>query len=84
MHCFVTTKWIKAFKGYVVSLVQARFVTVSLIMLWHYVSSLLKHAPFLRSNRENCEHVKYLRNVYCVMTNHRKDQGTRTSHKITN
>ena len=27
---------------------------------------------------ENREHLKYFRNVYCVMTNHSKDQSTRT------
>ena len=27
------------------------------------------------------EHLKYLRNVYCVMTNHSKDHDTRTGHK---
>ena len=27
---------------------------------------------------ENREHLKYFRNVYCVMTNHSKDQHTRT------
>ena len=25
---------------------------------------------------ENCEHLKYVRNVYCIMTNYSKDQGT--------
>ena len=40
--------------------------------------------PLLRCDRENREHLKYLRNVYCVMTNHSKDQDMQTSHKITN
>ena len=30
------------------------------------------------------EHLKYLRNGYCVMTNRSKDQDTRTGHKTTN
>ena len=35
----------------------------------------------LQCGRENLEHLKYLRNVYCFRTNHTKDQDTRTSHK---
>ena len=38
----------------------------------------------LQCDGENREHLKYLRNDYCVMTNHRKDQDRRTSHKTTN
>ena len=30
----------------------------------------------LQCDRENREHLKYLRNVYCVMTNHSKDQDS--------
>ena len=36
---------------------------------------------FLQCDRENREDLKYLRNVYCLMTNHSKDQDTRTGHK---
>ena len=32
----------------------------------------------------NPEHLKYFSNVYCVMTNHSKDQGMPTKHKTTN
>ena len=32
--------------------------------------------------RENREHLKYLGNVYCVMTNHIKDQDMQTNHKL--
>ena len=32
----------------------------------------------------NSEHLKYFRNVYCVMSNHSKDQGMPTNHKTTN
>ena len=38
----------------------------------------------LQCDQENCEHLKYLRNVYCVMTYHSKDQDMWTSHKTTN
>ena len=37
-----------------------------------------------KCDRESLEHLKYLRNVYSVMTNHREDQGTRTGRKTTN
>ena len=30
----------------------------------------------LQCDRENYEHLKYLKNGYCVMTNHSKDQDT--------
>ena len=36
----------------------------------------------LQWDRENREHLKYLRNVYRVMTNHSKDHDTRTGHKL--
>ena len=36
---------------------------------------------FLQCDRENREDLKYLRNVYCLMTNHSKDQDTRTGHE---
>ena len=36
---------------------------------------------YLQCDRENCEQVKYLRNVYCVITNHSKDQDMQTGHK---
>ena len=46
------------------------------------------YRPFLWSllqrDRENREHLKYFRNVYCVMTNYNKDQDKRTSPKTTN
>ena len=38
----------------------------------------------LKCDQENREHLKYLRNVYCVMTNHSKDQDTWTGHKTKN
>ena len=38
----------------------------------------------LQSNQQNCEHLKYLWNVYYVMTNHSKDQDRRTNHKTKN
>ena len=38
----------------------------------------------LQCNQENREHLQYLRNVYCVMTNHGKDQDMWTSHKTLN
>ena len=37
-----------------------------------------------KCDRENFEHLKYLRNVYSVMTNHSEDQGTQTGRKSTN
>ena len=37
----------------------------------------------LQCDQENREHLKYFRNVYCVTTNHSKDQGTPTSYKTT-
>ena len=39
----------------------------------------LNISGMLQWNQENCEQLKYLRNV-CVMTNHSKDQDMRTSH----
>ena len=42
------------------------------------------HLFVLQCDRENREHLKCLRNVYCVMTNQCKDHDTRTSHKTTN
>ena len=36
---------------------------------------------FLSSNLENCVHLKYFGNVYCVMTNHIGDQDKRANHK---
>ena len=49
----------------------------------HHHSQL--HIPrTLQCDHENREHLKYLRNVYCVMTNHSKDQDMRTSCKTTN
>ena len=38
----------------------------------------------LQCDKENCEHLKFFRNVYCVTTNHSKDQDMQTSHKTTN
>ena len=35
----------------------------------------------LQCDRENREHLKYFRNVYCLMINHSKDQDMRASHK---
>ena len=35
----------------------------------------------LLSNLENCEHLKYFMNVYCVMTNHIGDQDTQANTK---
>ena len=37
-----------------------------------------------RDNTKNHEHLKYFRNVYCVMTNHSKDENMQTSLKTTN
>ena len=34
----------------------------------------IKDSQLLKCDQENREHFKYLRNVYCVMTNHSKDQ----------
>ena len=36
---------------------------------------------FLQCDQENREDLKYLRNVFCLMTNHSKDQDTRTGHE---
>ena len=44
----------------------------------------LKPERILQCDLENREHLKYFRNVYCVMTNHSKDQGKQTTHKTTN
>ena len=38
----------------------------------------------LQYDWENHEHLKYFKNVYCVKTNHSKDQDMRTSHRTTN
>ena len=38
----------------------------------------------LQYDWENREHLKYPWNVYCVVTNHSKDQDMRPSHKTTN
>ena len=38
----------------------------------------------LRGPLENRERLKYFRNVYCVITNHSKDQNMGTSHQTTN
>ena len=38
----------------------------------------------LQCDRENREHVKYFRNVYCLIINQSKDQDMRASHKTTN
>ena len=48
------------------------------------VESMLYDMSTLQSNQENCEHLKYFRNVYCVKTNHSKDQDMLKSHKTTN
>ena len=31
----------------------------------------------------SCEHLRYLKNVYCTMTNYNKGQDTRTTNKTT-
>ena len=55
---------------------------------WELISVLicLNATKFglLQCERDNHEHLKYVRNVYCVMINHSKDQDTRTGHKTTN
>ena len=38
----------------------------------------------LQCDGENYEHLKYLKNGYCVTTNHSKDQDMWTGHKTTN
>ena len=38
----------------------------------------------LQCEQENREDLKYLKNVYCVMTNHSKDQDMQTGRKTTN
>ena len=38
----------------------------------------------LQCDREHREDLKYLKNVYCVMTNHSKDQDTWTGHETKN
>ena len=43
-----------------------------------------KGDPLLQYDRQNREHLKYLRTVYGVMTNYSKDQDMRTSNKTTN
>ena len=48
------------------------------------IHSLMHTHSDLQCDRENSEHLKYLRNVYCVITNHSKDQDMRTSQKTTN
>ena len=52
---------------------------------YHSILSPLREGFFLGTltprfivRPENREHLKYFRNVYCVMTNHSKDQHTRT------
>ena len=59
----------------------------SFILDYYYflpIHSLTHTQSDLQCDQENREHLKYLRNVYCVMTNHSKDQDMRTSHKTTN
>ena len=46
------------------------------------VESMLYDMSTLQSNQENCEHLKYFRNVYCVKTNHSKDQGMQKVTKL--
>ena len=48
------------------------------------VESMLYDMSTLQSNQQNRELLKYFRNVYCVKTNHSKDQDMRTSHKTAN
>ena len=38
----------------------------------------------LRCNRESHEHLKYFRDVFCVVTNHSKDENTLISQKTSN
>ena len=41
-----------------------------------HVHCTLNFHMTLQCDRENREDLKYLKNVYCVMTNHSKDQDT--------
>ena len=34
------------------------------------------------ANFENHEHLKYLKNVYCVVTNHIAEQDVQVNHKL--
>ena len=61
----------------------------ALIVFGHTVYEPLLFLPHsslnrLQCNWENREHLKYLRNVYCVMSNRSKSHNTRTGHKTTN
>ena len=38
----------------------------------------------LQCDRENREHLKYLKSAYCVKTNHSKEQDMLARHKTTN
>ena len=52
-----------------------------------YVLQILKSFSLLlllQRDWENPEYLKYFRNVYCVTTNHSKDQDMQASHKTTN
>ena len=54
-----------------------------IIYFYKCIQYLLLAEP-LQSNQQNCEHLKYFRNVYCVMANRSKDQARRARHKTTN
>ena len=45
-----------------------------LVFLHLTVKLLIFYLRTLQCDQENHEHLKYLRNIYCVMTNHSKDQ----------
>ena len=46
--------------------------------------TMIENFMKLLSNLENCEHLKYFGNVYCVVTNHTRDQAMQENHKATN
>ena len=56
---------------------------VALAIHAHVHCNLYFHMT-LQCDPVNYEHLKYLKNVYCVTTNHSKDQDTRTGYKTTN
>ena len=70
----------------------SRVDILSTLCTWHMFSLVTPHSNLRYPNClensdsnfvcqlqcENCKNLKYLRNVYCVMTNHSKDQDMQT------
>ena len=56
----------------------AKLVTQHAILVANFFFKLLQ------CDRGSHEHLKYFRNVYCVMTNHSRDENTLISQKTAN